>query len=469
MKAPVPYDENALNGNKFWQPDPSDGLLPSQKGFLTDLVYAYRGTEIPTLFTLWSGLWAISAAVRREAWVKWFPDRFYANLYVILVGTPGLVKKSSAANVVTNLLANLPDYIEDRNMKRIKKINLLRGKATPESLMEAMIPTAGRVYLEDADGNRVLNSATGRPLYYAPGSEIAISSSELATLLSKQKYSENLTSDLLDFYDCHNIWPWRTVKRGVIELRNLHTCFLGASTPKGFQKSLPDAVLGDGFLSRCVIVAQLENPRTFAQPRPVPGAPDQEELGKRLGYIAANMSREHEFSKKAWSLYEDWYANHKERLRKEMSDDNLGINSRLDINVQKVAFLMKAQRYTDAEDRTIQLEDLEDSIKLLEGTFARAPSVLRGVVSDEFSRSVNKVETFLRRKANCSRQEMLANLRMSSQDIDSAIKELRNEGRIRIVDPTPSRKTGKPKRGDERYIWNEYEAQRTADVIVEGS
>jgi hypothetical protein len=466
LNPPIAYDENAINGQKFWGPDPSDGLLPQQKGFLTDLVYAYRGTEIPTLFTLWSGLWAIAAAVRREAWVKWFPGRFYANLYVILVGTPGLVKKSSAANIVTDLLANLPDYIDDPNMKRIKKINLLRGKATPESLMEAMIPIGSRVYLEDADGNRVVNPKTNRPLYYAPGSEIAISSSELATLLSKQKYSENLTSDLLDFYDCHNVWPWRTVKRGVIELRNLHTCFLGASTPKGFQRSLPDAVLGDGFLSRCVIVAQLENPRTFAQPRPVSGAPDQQELGRRLGYIASTMNKEHEFSPGAWQLYEHWYLKHKEKLRRELSDDNLGINSRLDINVQKVAFLMKAQRYTEPEDRTIQLGDLEDSIRLLEGTFARAPSVLRGVIDDAFSRTVNKVETFLRRKKNCLRQEVLSGLRMSAVELDPIIEELRREGSIRIIESEKSQKrSGKPLKSEERYVWNEYEtAQRAAEV-----
>ena len=109
---PVPYDEDKLP-SKPWKVDPWDDVLPSDPGFLTDVVLALRGTSIPTAFALWTAILVIATAVKREAWMKWYPKPLYGNLYLMLVSPPRLNKKSSCISFGERLLRKFPAYIRD--------------------------------------------------------------------------------------------------------------------------------------------------------------------------------------------------------------------------------------------------------------------------------------------------------------------------------------------------------------------
>ena len=71
---PVPYDENAVPASRrAWVPDFHDQLIPKRKGFISDFVFHTRGIMTPTLASIWSALFVLQSAIKREAWLQWYP------------------------------------------------------------------------------------------------------------------------------------------------------------------------------------------------------------------------------------------------------------------------------------------------------------------------------------------------------------------------------------------------------------
>ena len=79
---PVPYDEDQ-DPDQFWERDPSDGILPQTKGWMNDVVYYFRGREVAKLFMIWSSLFCIASAVKREAWINDADEQMFCNLYFL--------------------------------------------------------------------------------------------------------------------------------------------------------------------------------------------------------------------------------------------------------------------------------------------------------------------------------------------------------------------------------------------------
>ena len=449
MQAPQPYDENKCS-DKFWYKDPCDEYLPSQKGFITDLVYHLRGTEVPTMFSIWSAVWAISSIVKREAWVDWKITKLFPNFYIIILGPAGLGRKSTAISVSKKLLKNTNEKIVNKNMREIKKLNIIEDKTTPEGLLEAMEPGSNglmpAVTLKDKNG-KPLKDKSGRILTYHRTGESSIISSELSSLLGKQKYNEHMIQLLLSLYDQEE-YQWRTAKRGLKTIPKLCTNLIAATTPSGFTDSIPEAAIGDGFLSRTIIAHQEDNPRMFPMPIDVFGAPDFDELSGRLSWIGENTVGHHKLTPEAWDWYCHWYKNHKRKIKED--EGNQGVRSRLDIHLIKLALVMKAQRYSS--EAHITRADLYDASKLLRGTMHGIDVALKSVSSDISKRFVAKLEGFIRKKGKITRKRCLQSTTLTATQLNAALDQLAQEGKIQIY--RNGRKVDyMSKQSNEEYEW----------------
>ena len=67
-----------------------------------------QNTEAPERMRMWCGISAIAGALRRKVWIDMAYFQWYANQYVILVAPPGIVSKSTTANVAMRLLRQVP-------------------------------------------------------------------------------------------------------------------------------------------------------------------------------------------------------------------------------------------------------------------------------------------------------------------------------------------------------------------------
>ena len=425
---PVLYDEKYAP-DVFWKPDPYDGYVP--RGFIGELVYYMRGMEVPTAYVIWSALFALSTAVKREAWLKWFPKPLYLNLYAIIVGPAGVVKKSAAVDICLTLLEKVQENVQDPNIAKMKTYTFVKNKLTPEAMLDSFLPKhkrGGTFNLTDEEGNMVIGD-DGKAVKYRATSETAIILHEMAVSISKKSYAESMIELLLDLFDAHDEWEWKTLSRGPQKLRNLYTTFIAATTPTGFRMSVPEAAAGDGFLSRTVVVYQDRTERIYARPKEVKGSPTMNTLAKHLAWIVENCLGEFDLAPEAWDLYESWYNTFKKRLQEDTL--NQGMRSRMDVLLLKVATLIRMSRLT-TPDNVVSVEDMHAAITLIAKTFEDSKRVMYSVLGTENAASVGTLERFLKRRGSATRKEVLRNTSLSAEEVNSAVETLRQTHAVLI-------------------------------------
>jgi hypothetical protein len=434
-EAPIPYDESK-DENRFWTVDPNDELLPSRRGFITDCVYRHRGKEVTTLFTIWSTLFILSSAIKREAWIGFGGKRLWSNFYCVLVGPAGIAHKTEAINDATEILEKFVDYIEDPDFKIMKTINIVADKASPEALLEALHPKSKEpkgvqgFFFKDEKGEKKLDPKTGRALWYSKTAEAAIIAHEFATFAGLQRYNQGLTDNLLALYECDRPFSWRTVKRKRIELKNLHTTLIAGTTLTSFRSSLSEGTRSDGFLSRTVLVyCPKTEGRRFSRPKKVPGAPSQEELAKRLEWIARSAIGEYDLSPEADRYYDRWYNRWKDEL--ESDSQYQGLKSRVSVLVLKVALLLRAQRYY-SRDRIIDLTDIKESIMIIKKTWFEALPMVRGFEGTTDKPFIGKLEEYIRSRGEVGRMQLLRQGKFTAVELREGLTLLSEEGKVAI-------------------------------------
>lgn len=417
---PEPFDER-LEKNKFWKTDPWDKHLPMSKGFITDFTYFQRNTEVPTAFSIWSALFAISSVIKREAWVSWLEgDEMYANLYLWLVSPPALCRKDTTINHVSYLLEHLTNGLTTERTKKIKKLLLIYDKATSEKMLDRMAER----------GKQKIKLFEDKDEFYEPGSGATIIAPELSTFLGKAKYNEGLISTLLNIYNTKKKSEVSTYSHGIVTLKNLFTNFIGGSTYDGLRDSMSSAALGDGFLSRTIVVYQEKSVHRYFPPvSPTKQMPTRDDLVTRLGWIAQHTIGEHRLSKEALEYAKGWYETHRDR--QENGDPMAKIWSRMDIMIMKISLLMKAQRYSLGDE--ISLQDFKDALTIVETTLKAGPDVVQAITGSEEKQRVFKIKKYIQERGEVERATTLAGLTCTADEITDAVNYLAELGDIEII------------------------------------
>lgn len=429
---PIPYDEDK-DPDRFWVKDISDVVKPKQLGFLTDIIYFMRGMEVPTVFTVWSALWLLSTCIKREAWLKWFPNDMFANIYVILTGPAGCKKSTTIDDVGIPIVRNMQQYIQNHNIRKMKNINIVKDKMTPESLLSSMLPEnkPGKqsFIFTQKDEVTPLTDKRGKPIRYKATSETGIVLSEMASSVGKRSYTDGFIEILLDLYNPRDHWDWTTISRGKQTLKNTYLSMLAATTPTGFRDSIPQAALGDGFLSRSILVYQAGNNRRFSIPRDVANGPTMAELAQRLAWICENSLGEYTLSQEAFAYYDEWYHEFRDYL--EASPDEQGFRSRMNINVLKVSLLLRLSRY-DNSSKIITLQDVEEAVSLLTYTYARSSELLLDIRSGNFQSHVSKVMQIMKRHKSITRTDLLRKSHIPANELTLVVDHMVQEGTLKV-------------------------------------
>ena len=175
----IPFDEKIVE-ERFWDDEMWDAYVP--EGFISDFVLNRRGWETPTKFCIWTGLFIISAIIKREGLLKWGSGKMFPNLFVFIVAPHAINAKTSAINFgVNKILTKLPDYIKDPVTKEKKNFDILTS-TTPEAMFKVM-----------SEAIRYSNIVKDGKIYkIKTGSELCMVTSELATFLGRQQYNRPL-------------------------------------------------------------------------------------------------------------------------------------------------------------------------------------------------------------------------------------------------------------------------------------
>lgn len=337
------------------------------EGGLIDDVWAHSlGFESTNLFAFWSAVAGVTSLVQRDAHLR-FGTNLYANFYIIFTAPPGILRKSTVMSLMDDAERTMYDNLDESPLKMKKEVkNVIRGKATSESMFEAMknrpieLPEAGT----QAESDAVL----------------IIRASELGTLLSKAQYNVQLIDKLTDFYDCKKRDTDTTLGRGNNELRNIFATLFGCTTPDSLKDTIPKEAFGGGFMSRCTIVNQY--PRDAHRIIPMPyfndDCPNHEELAERMQWIMENKHGEYVLEPAALTAYNKWYREETMRLRASAEggfEDHR--NNRKTIQVLKLALTFALQRYDTS--KYITLDDFEKAVTIIEYTLEHATELVQDI------------------------------------------------------------------------------------------
>ena len=75
--------------------------------FLADYYKYTESTESPKIIHLWTGISTLVACLRRSVYIPFGHIKLFPYFYVVIVGPPGVVQKSTTLGFATRLLDNV--------------------------------------------------------------------------------------------------------------------------------------------------------------------------------------------------------------------------------------------------------------------------------------------------------------------------------------------------------------------------
>lgn len=194
--------------------------------------------ESAPIFRKWAGIATIAAVLEQKVWLL-TSSRLYPNVYVFLVGHPG-VGKTRTINAATAFVRELPEF------------HLAPTSMTMASMVDAL-----------TDAKRSLVIPPDPVVEY---NSMFIAADELTAFM--HKFDEEIIGGLTTFYD-PNI-PYGQNRRGKelkIKIKSPQLNILSGTTPSNLIKFMPEVAWDQGFTSRVIMVFSDERPMgdIFAQ------------------------------------------------------------------------------------------------------------------------------------------------------------------------------------------------------------
>jgi hypothetical protein len=195
--------------------------------WITSFLASTSAITSPEIYRKWTAIYTLSAALERKVWIRTSSGVLYPNLYVVLIGPPGVGKTESIWRSRELIQALGTHHMAPSNVTKaalIDALNLasrhiIRPKETPASV--------------------IFNS-------------LQIISNELGVLLPA--YDTEFMNNLQDLYDCKNYSESKRSRETKIEIKNPQISLLAGCTPSYLQGIMPEGAWDQGFISRVILI-----------------------------------------------------------------------------------------------------------------------------------------------------------------------------------------------------------------------
>lgn len=181
--------------------------------------------EAPDLFHLWVAIGTVAGALQRKVWIDQYHFQWTPNFFIILVAPPGVVSKSTSANIGIDLLRN------------VEGVHFGPDSVTWQALFDSFQEAA----------TVVEGVGTTSPL--------TVAASELGTFLDPS--NRELVDVLNDMWDGkERPITRRTRGEGQSTIERPWLNLIGCTTPGWLEEHVPSVMFKGGFMSRTVFVYQ---------------------------------------------------------------------------------------------------------------------------------------------------------------------------------------------------------------------
>ena len=227
---------------------------------LFDLYFAWvKETESPAVFHRWSLIASVGAMLGRQVWLQFGDSRLFPNMYVMMVGDPG-TRKSTAIKRAAKLIkrAGYDTFAGNRTSKEKFLIDLSGEVHEPGG--ESDFAKAKRSN-KDADTITILKSLN---LPGGSGSSDTSNSVPREVFIAADEFNNFIGTGNIDFQSLlGELWDWddpdlpytqKFKNSRDVSVYQPTVSILGGNTPQGFAACFPLESIGQGFMSRLLLV-----------------------------------------------------------------------------------------------------------------------------------------------------------------------------------------------------------------------
>lgn len=220
--------------------------MSSSKYPLFDAYFKYvEHTEPPMMFHRWSLLPALGAWLGRQYYLPFGDFRVFPNMYVMLMGDPG-TRKSTAVKLVRKVIsdAGYSTFAGDKTSKE-KFLMDLAGMDDETGDRKRTDTTVNSLMMENLFG-----SGTG-----GPAREVFVVADEFNEFMGNGNLEFiSLLGSLWDWDDENRPFEQRFKNSKSIQIYQPTISLLGGNTHANFVACFPPQSIGQGFLSRLLLV-----------------------------------------------------------------------------------------------------------------------------------------------------------------------------------------------------------------------
>jgi hypothetical protein len=364
--------------------------------------------EAPDYFHFWTAVSTIAGALRGKVYIDMGYFKWKPNFFIIYVGPPGIVNKSTTMNTGMELLRVVPEIIFGPD------------SATWQGLTSAF---------EEAQ------LGVDTPKGFVTMSCITVAASELGTFLDPK--NREMIDILVDLWDGRAIpWKRRLKHEGESTITNPWLNFIGCTTPAWIEGNFPQYAIGGGFASRTVFVYGERKRNLVSYPKRLLIERDFSHIKQKLVDDLIEISKlvgEYHLSEEAFAWGDDWYKDHWLHRGDKFNDERFGgYIARKQTHLHKVAMVLAASRH---EDMTIDLEDLVAAEAVVTDLEEQMPLVFSRVTDSRDARYSAAVVTACRQAGRATKESIWRRLFtcMSKQEFDLALQGAIMAGYVREI------------------------------------
>lgn len=392
------------------------GLEIRNEFFETYLGYLEE-TESPKLFHAWSAVAAISAALGRRNWLEFNNDELYPNHYIFIMGPPA-TRKSTGMKQAKRILQEAtgvrfaPDDTAGRYQGLITAIEGAPDGDAPDELakmdaatLAANLDKLGQIQIQGDPRDQHV---------------IAAFASELMTFLGTN--SMDMLRALLKIWDGED-YEYQ-LKATSATLSDPLMTIIGCATPTQIAHGLPPEAIGQGFMSRVILVYASEKEK-FVPRQPPFDMAVRARIVDHLGFLYYKFEGKFTESKNAAALVDKLYA-----IEFPINDPRFVFYvERRQTHLLKLSMVMAAGR----KSHEISEQDVVNAHTLLRHTEMRMSDALGEFGMSPLALCKQRLMEFISHSKDPIPEDILwavMHRDMRIVDFHSTLQELTNSGKI---------------------------------------